>query len=115
MPGRDKQAAIELAFKNRHEAAVHLIALRLDRPLPPRLVVDMAERAAKIAVGEAYIRGEEPVHVDGNVLVFGKAIEIESRAHAYIKIETMRQVEDERLPLSDLEDRSFSTGLRRTE
>src|SRR4029079_11127444 len=113
--GRDEQAAIERALNDRHEASIDLIALRFNRPLPALLVVDMPERTAKIPIGELHVSGEQAVHVDRNVLILGKTIEVERRADADVEIKTARQIEYEGLFLPDFKDRSFSTRLGRTE
>src|SRR4051812_14173323 len=97
MACRDQQAAIECALENRHEASVDLVALRFKRPPSPGLVVHMAERAAKILVGEPEVGGEQPADVDGNVLVLRQAVEVKRGADTHVEVDPMRLVEDERL------------------
>ena len=91
MSGGHGQAAIVGAVKPRHHAALDLVPLGLDRPAPPRLVVHVAERAAKVLIGEPRFEREEPVDVHRHVLELGKPIEVPGEPPVHVEIEPLRQ------------------------
>ena len=83
------------------EVAIDAVATHDRRPPHARLIVDAAEGAPDVGVGEIAGRGGKRGHVHGNVLIFRKLIEVAGELAGHVQRQASRLVEHQVVEMTE--------------
>ena len=113
-PGQ-RHAEVEAAAPLRARVVARPVERKPGRPLDALLVVDRAQRAADVGVGELGLGREQPGESGAHVLRVGQRVDVVEEGNVVGPLQPARRVVDEQLVVPQAQGQALAAALGRSE